>query len=167
MNNKVRNEINKQNIGLYEISVIAFFYILPAVSIIIENLTANAAITLIAVKWILFWGVGLRLFTCGLKQAVQPVFTASNIFEIREERAHVVVRELGFANISMGLSGILSIFYGGFRSAVWVTGLTYYALAYIQHIFRKEKNSVESFAAVTDLTIILELAVSGLLAVIG
>lgn len=157
------NNGKMQRMGVYEISVIAFFYILPVISIAAEYFYNNSPLTFIVVKWVLFWGVGMRLFTCGLKQSVQPAFTAKSIFEIKDEKAYPVVRELGFANISMGLCGILSLFYGGFRGAVWVAGLTYYTLALVQHIIRKEKSAAEGFAAVTDFTIVLELVISQLL----
>lgn len=159
----MKNNSKIQKIGLFEISVIAFFYILPAISIATEYLYDKSSIIYTAVKWILFWGVGMRLFTCGLKQAIQPAFTAKSIFDIREEKAYSIVRELGFANISTGLCGILSLFYGGFRGAVWVIGLIYYMLALIQHTVRKEKNASERFVTITDFTIVLELIISGLL----
>lgn len=159
----MKNSSKKQRIGMYEISVIAFFYILPVISITAECFYNNSPFTSIVVKWVLFWGVGMRLFTCGLKQSVQPAFTANSIFEMKDEKAYPVVRELGSANLSMGLCGILSVFYGGFRGAVWVAGLTYYTLALVLHIIRKEKNAAEGFAAVTDFTIVLELVISQIL----
>lgn len=58
----------------------------------------------------MFWGIGARLFTEGLRQAFNPAFTARDIFALTDPAGFTLVRELGFANIAMGLVGLLSIF---------------------------------------------------------
>jgi len=46
-------------------------------------------------KWFLFWGAGVRLCIAGIRQLVQPRFTAEEIFGFTGEDAVKVVRELG------------------------------------------------------------------------
>ena len=150
-------EKKKERIGLFEISVILFFYILPFLSITVDWLLNHKILSAVTMKWILFWGIGMRLFTCGIKQILQPAFTARNIFELKEENAYTIVRELGFSNLAVGLCGILSLFYAPYRSGVWMIGFLYYMLAFIQHVFRKDRNRTELFVTVTDGTILLEL----------
>lgn len=150
----------KRKIGMFEVSVILFFYILPAISIIINLISGeNKFIAETIVKWVVFWGVGLRLFTCGLKQAIQPSFTANGIFGSYDEKAYPIVKELGFANICTGLCGIASLFNEKFRIAAIMIGGLYYLLALLQHLFRKHKNSTEVFVTITDLSIFLEICV--------
>jgi hypothetical protein len=79
----------KRKIGMLEVSVILSFYILPVISIIINLINGeNKSIAETIVKWVVFWGVGLRLFTCGLKQALQPSFTANGIFGVYDEKVY-------------------------------------------------------------------------------
>lgn len=150
----------KRKIGIFEVSVFLFFYIFPIISIIMnlisgeDNLMAETI-----VKWCIFWGVGVRLFTCGLKQSLQPTFTANDIFGSYDEKAYPVVRELGFANICTGLCGIISLFNENFRMAAIMIGGLYYSLALLQHLFRKQKNATEAFVTITDLSIVLEICV--------
>lgn len=150
----------KRKIGLFEVSVILFFYILPAISIIINLMSSgDKFIAETVVKWIVFWGVGLRLFTCGLKQAIQPSFTANDIFDSYDEKAYPIVKELGFANICTGLCGIISLFNEKFRMAAIMIGGMYYFLALLQHLLRKQKNGAEVFVTITDLSIFIEICV--------
>jgi hypothetical protein len=143
----------KRKIGLFEVSVILFFYILPAISIIANLMSGEEKLIVeTVVKWVVFWGVGLRLFTCGLKQALQPSFTAN-------EKSYPIVRELGFANICTGLCGIVSLFNEKFRMAAIMIGGLYYFFALLQHLLRKEKNGAEVFVTITDLSIFLEICV--------
>ncbi len=148
----------KRKIGLFEISVILFFYLLPAMSIIIDYARGvDFNVSASVIKWCVFWGVGLRLFTAGITQIFKPGFTANNIFNSSDEKIYPVVRELGFANACMGACAILSLFHEQLRPAAWMLGGLYYFLASLQHILRKEKNASEVFAAITDLTIVAEL----------
>lgn len=150
----------KRKIGMFEVSVILFFYILPTISIIINVMSEeDKLIAEIIVKWCVFWGVGLRLFTCGLKQSLQPSFTANDIFGVYDEKAYPIVRELGFANICTGLCGTISLFNEKFRIAAIMIGGLYYFLALLQHIFRKQKSETEAFVTITDLSIFLEICI--------
>lgn len=80
-------------------------------------------------KWFVFSGIGLRLFVAGVKQAINPSFTAKEIFRINEERSLPLVREVGFSNISLGLLGILSVFAIKFRLAAAISGSVYFGLS--------------------------------------
>jgi hypothetical protein len=89
---------------------------LPIASIAIELLVRpEAGLIAAAGKWFVFWGVGIRLFLAGISQAVRPSFTASNIFRIEDTAVEKIVGELGYANVSMGLAGVLSLL-----SQAWV-----------------------------------------------
>ena len=96
---------------------------------------------------------GVRLFTAGLKQALQPAFTAKTIFEIQDESSHVVVRELGLANMSMGLGAIVSAFAPSWRPAAASVGGLYFGLAGLMHVGRRPKSGNELTALVSDLLV--------------
>ncbi len=149
---KVRNKV-----GLFEVSVILFFYILPIVSTYAEYSFTENSVSKIFLKWVVFWGIGMRLFTCGIKQIIQPSFTAMNIFEIEDKKVNVIVRELGFSNTVIGVCAIFSLNSSSFRAATCFIGIGYYLLSFLQHFLKKSKNHTEWFVTVTDFTIVLEL----------
>lgn len=141
-----------KKIGLYEISVIIFFVLLPIIAIIVEVFISKSKINVFELmfKWFVFSGVGLRLFTAGLKQAINPSFTAKEIFKVSEEKSFLIVKEVGFANISMGAIGMLSLFLPGFRLASAIAGSLYFSLAGCLHFFNKKRSREEIFPMVTD-----------------
>lgn len=59
-----------KKIGLYEISVIIFFILLPVIASTVNILINKSEISPFSLifKWFVFSGVGLRLLTAGLKQ---------------------------------------------------------------------------------------------------
>lgn len=103
-------------------------------------------------QWFVFWAFGVRLFVAGIRQSIQPQFTAEKIFEITDKKSFVVVQELGFANISMGTLGIISISNVGWILPSAVVGFLYYGLAAALHL-TKRKNKTETIAMVSDIYI--------------
>ena len=80
--------------------------------------------------------MGVRLFLAGVRQTLQPRYTASTLLGIKGEESLVLVRELGFANLAMGVIGILSLPLPGWVPAASFAGGIYHGLAGIGHIFR-------------------------------
>lgn len=136
--------------------VLLLMLIFPSASVIIDHgyFNPNADIILLVGKWFVFWAVGIRLFTAGLKQAINPAFTASEIFHLQSAETHVIVKELGYANICMGALAILSLFIPGWRSAAAFTGGLYMGIAGVYHIFKKPEGANEVIAMVSDLFIL-------------
>src|ERR1700693_987047 len=96
---------------MYFVLIILLLFIFPVASAIIAAaLPAHVSIVFLAGRWFVFWAVGIRLFLAGARQVIQPQFTAEEIFDIHERGSFAIVRELGFANLSMGLLGIFSLF---------------------------------------------------------
>lgn len=96
--------------SLYLISILFFMLILPVSFIVFQWKVSKQTLDWLLIgKWFLFWSVGLRLFIAGIRQVLKPAFTAQEIFHIRGEESFVVIRELGFANISIGLTAIISM----------------------------------------------------------
>jgi hypothetical protein len=113
---------------MYFVSIVLLLFVLPAGSVIAEALWTNGAVDpmLLTGKWFVFWSVGLRLFIAGVRQAAQPQFTAEGIFQIKDRGALAVVRELGFANVSMGASGLLTLAKSDFLVPAAIVGGLYY-----------------------------------------
>jgi hypothetical protein len=101
----------------------------------------------------------VRLFIAGARQVIEPRFTAEEIFGIRDRASFAIVREVGFANLSMGVLGICSVFRVGWVVPAALVGGLYYGLAGAGHIFRKGKNAKEYTAMISDLFVFLVLMV--------
>lgn len=145
---------------MYFVIIALFMLVLPAGCVALEYSVLHTSADLIALigKWFAFWGVGMRLGVAGVRQAFNPAFTARDIFEIEDERVHPIVRELGFANLSLGLLGLLALIPGWAMPAAIAGGL-FFALAGWKHIAATERNLTRTVAMVSDLFIALVLAV--------
>ena len=144
--------------GLYLYYIIAVMFVFPLVSFLIERAYRKKrefpqpVIETLA-KWFIFWGVGIRLLTAGISQTLNPGFTAS-ILEI-SDTCFVAIREIGFANISMGLLAVISLFIPSWRKAGGFCGGLYLGIAGFLHVGRISEgiNLKETIAMVSDLFI--------------
>src|ERR1700712_4786474 len=79
----------------YLITILLLTLIFPVTSILVEFWIKKIPIDpgLIG-KWFIFWSVGIRLLTAGIKQALDPQFTAYRIFNLQSAESFIVIREL-------------------------------------------------------------------------
>lgn len=134
-------------------AIVAFMIVLPVLSILIEVFFSHSDLTSSATKWFVFWSVGARLFSAGIRQVTKPEFTAKEIFEIRDPAAFKLVVELGFGTLSIGLIGLLSLWLAEWTIPAAVAGAVFFGLAGIQHVRNRVLNSKEKLAMLSDLFI--------------
>jgi hypothetical protein len=108
--------------------------------------------------WWAFWGVGTRLLVAGISQLVNPARTAQGILGLDDRSAELVVHELGFANLSMGLIGLAAPFVGRWGILGAVAGGIYLGLAGARHVAKHGKNLDENVATWTDLLVFVAVA---------
>lgn len=146
---------------MYLISIVLLLFVLPIASIAAELAYrgGGADVTPLIGKWFVFWAVGVRLFIAGVRQVVQPQFTAEDIFDVKEPGALPLVREIGFGNLSMGTLGLASLAISGFLVPAAIVGGLYYGLAGAGHLARGGRNFAGQTAMVTDLWAFVVLAV--------
>jgi len=140
---------------MYYASVLLLTLILPAGSVYAEQALAHSVLPLMLLvgKWFAFWAGGVRLFIAGIRQQLQPRFTAESIFGITSDDPLPFIRELGMANIAMGTVGIVAVFLPSFvLPAAIVSGL-YYVQAGIGHIRHGGRNAQRNLAMVSDLLV--------------
>ncbi len=124
--------------------------IFPGAAILIDHSVNHLPIDPALVgKWVLFFSVGLRVFIAGLVQTLNPAFTATKIFRFKQKESYVVVRELGFGNISNGVMGILSLAKVEWRGITSIAAGIFFGLAGIQHLVRKPDSFNEILALIT------------------
>lgn len=146
---------------MYPFLITAFMVVLPAISIAAEAAIRGVPLSILLVaKWFVFWMVGIRLLTAGLRQITQPEYTARVIFKLTGQDALVVIRELGFANVAMGLLGAISLPFADWRSAAALVGGAFYGLAAAHHILQPHRGRLQNIAMVSDVFAALVLLVS-------
>jgi hypothetical protein len=144
---------------VYFLVVILTTLVLPMVSILAELLIRPETGLIFAVgKWFVFWAVGVRLLLAGCSQAFRPAFTASEILGIEDPGAEKVVSELGYANLSIGLVGALSVLWQGWIVPAGVAGSLFLGLADLTHAANAERNAKENVAMTTDLFVAVIVA---------
>ncbi len=145
--------------SLYLVSILLFMFILPVSFIVFQLLVPKIPLTWSLIgKWFLFWSVGVRLFVAGVRQITNPGFTARRIFQIQGQESYTVIRELGMANISLGIAAMLSLFKTSWSAPVAFIGALFFGLAGIQHVLKKPESNNELIALVSDLFIFCLLA---------
>jgi hypothetical protein len=145
---------------MYFIFVVLLMFVLPVASIATEVLwfRDDAGLMFLIGKWFVFWTVGVRLLLAGIRQVVQPRFTAESIFDVKDPAANAMVREIGFGNLAMGTVGLGSLAQPAWLVPAAIVGGLYYGLAGAGHVFRSDRNFNEQTALVSDLMIFVVLA---------
>jgi len=160
MTNTNQNNINDNISQQYFISVLVLIVVLPVVLSLSECFIFHTALSFsVFAKWFIFSAAGLRLFVAGIKQAINPSFTARQIFHIESTDSYPILRELGFANICLGLLGISSLFKPEWRLASAFASGLYYGIAGFQHLLKKPVSKNECFALWTDLLVFIVLLI--------
>jgi hypothetical protein len=145
---------------MYFAIVILTLFVLPPASVAAEALLASPAADLLWLmgKWLTFWAVGARLLIAGFMQVFRPQFTA-RIFAIDDPAALAVVREIGFANLTFGTLGLLSLAVPQWLIPTALAGAIFYGLAGAGHAARGGGTKNERFAMITDFVACAFLAI--------
>jgi len=145
---------------MYILMIVLTMFVFPIGSILAELFLFKNPLGIIPMigKWYVFWAVGVRLFIAGLRQSTNPKFTAQQILGISTDEPLQIVQELGFANLSIGVLGILTILNSDWIVPAAIVGSLFYGLAGIRHIFKADRNFLENAALVSDLTVFVLLA---------
>ncbi len=142
------------------IAVVALtMVLLPAVSVLVEHAAhPDSAWMFLVGRWFVFWGVGVRLGIAGLRQFLQPEFTARQIFGMTSDDALPIIRELGAANAATALVGLLSLFMPSFLLPVAISAGLFYGIAGLRHLAAKQRSVNENVAMASDLFLAAILA---------
>ena len=137
----------------YFILVIAQTIALPIISGIVELSIVGGDPVLVLGTWWVFWGVGTRLLVAGIAQVSGKGPTAGILGagepSVQEKQ---LVRELGMANLGMGLAGLLALV-PGWAVPAGLAGGVFLFIAGLMHVSKKGKNPQEALATWTDLVV--------------
>ena len=99
-----------------------------------------------------FWGVGTRLLLAGLSQLFAPERTAAILGSGGSVAERTLARELGGANVAMGLAGLLALV-PGWAVPAGAAGAVFLGIAGISHVATRGKSTHELVATWTDLLV--------------
>jgi len=140
---------------MYILMIILLMFVLPIVSLLVELFLFRSPLGIMSLigKWFVFWAMGVRLFTAGLRQSTRPRFTAETILGIKGTEQFLIVQELGFANLAMGLLGMSSLLARSWVFPAALVGCLFMGLAGIRHMFSKGRNPLENGAMFSNLAV--------------
>jgi len=138
---------------VYIIIVLLLMLVLPALSVVKDRYFpgSDAGILPLIGKWYVFWGVGIRLVSAGVRQALNPRYTAETILGLKTPEPWLVVRELGFANVAIGMVALGSILAPHWLTPAAVAGAVFYGLAGANHLVTKNRTRLQNVAMLSDL----------------
>jgi hypothetical protein len=140
---------------VYLITVLLLMAVLPIGSIVAEHVYHPVPLMPLVGKWFVFWGAGVRLSLAGLRQILQPRFTAERIFHIKSDDVLPFVRELGVANLSTGIVGVASLFRPDFVLPIAIIAAMFYGVAGLRHATDRVRGKNQSIAMVSDILVSL------------
>jgi hypothetical protein len=145
---------------MYFLIVAALLFFFPLASILAQTLVDAHGMpnAIMAAKWFAFWAVGVRLMLAGVRQVIQPRYTAEVILGLKSNDSLFVVRELGFANIALSIVGLGSLLAPAWVVPASIAGAIFYSFAAINHFNHGARNSHQNFAMITDLAVAAVLA---------
>lgn len=146
---EIANRKLKMNGSIWVDGVLIF--LLPFVSILIEHVAMQTPLNWnLFGKWFVFWAFGFRLFTTGIKQASDPASEAVKTFKLNGKNVYVIIRQLGFANISLGILGILSLINNQWRQIGAISGISFFGFAVLNDISQKVKERGDIITMIWD-----------------
>jgi hypothetical protein len=144
---------------MYVLIVALTMLILPIGSVAIaRGVDPTAAWIDLIGLWFVFWAVGVRLGLAGVRQILRPEFTARDIFKLEGEGPLAIVRELGFANLAIGIVGLLAVRFAAFVLPAAIYASTFYAAAGAMHVSESKRGRNANVAMLSDLFAALVLA---------
>lgn len=125
---------------MYTVYIVGIMILMPSICVISEYFLTihkkhvKLSMIYLICKWFIFWALGIRSFSAGIMQSINPSFTAKMLQTGTSN--YVMIRELGFANISMGILAICSLFQSKWRSAASLCIGAFFAMCTFLHISR-------------------------------
>ena len=136
---------------MYYFAVVACMFVLPLLSVAAELTVTYSLRRGPPMQVVRVLGGRLAPVLAGVSQIAQPQYTAQTILGIDNAESQILVRELGFANVAIGLLGVVSLRMPAWQLAAALTGGVFYALAGTNHVLHASRNRLQNLAMLSDL----------------
>jgi hypothetical protein len=146
---------------MYLAIVILSMFVLPVISMGTEHAHSlgTASWMMLAGKWFVFWGAGVRLAGAGLRQYFQPRFTAREIFRMKTDEALPIIREHGIGNFAVGTAGFVSLWVPSYIGPVALIAAIAFGAWGLLHLASKARSMNENIAMASDFWLAAVLVV--------
>jgi len=152
---------------MYIVALIVLMGVAPLASIAVDALISGkqADYLFLITRWFVFWAIGARLFAAGVKQTLDPAFTAETIFGVFDKSSHRLVSEIGFGNLAIGTLGLLTILRTDWVVPAAIVGALFLGLAGLKHALNTIRTGHENIAMMSDIAgaTVVGLGAAGLL----
>jgi len=137
---------------MYLAIVALSMFVLPLASMGIEHVHSHGAASwmLLAGKWFVFWGAGVRWSGAGIRQCLQPQFTAREIFRMKTDEALPIIREHGIGNLAAGTAGFVSLWVPSFIAPMALIAAIAFGGWAALHVTSKARSMNENIAMASD-----------------
>ena len=144
--------LKTKHTALFTIWCIALITVLPITATWLESRVDETPPTWpIYWKWFIFWSVGFRLFFKGVRLASTPRVTGLSLLSFSNRESYLLLLELGFANMALGVMGILSVINDQWRPIAAIAGAIYFGLSDLLRLLKKPAGRHEKVALAYNL----------------
>lgn len=145
---------------IYIFDVYILTIVLPFAAMCIEAVGSKGQLSVAVVaKWFLFFAVGIRFMLGGIRQAIGAKRKTGEIFYIEKKQCCPIVKELGFANLSLGVVAAISLVIPSWRVVSAFSSCLYYGAAAVSYFFMKRASANETFIMISNSCISLILLI--------
>lgn len=128
-------------------------FILPFICVFIElmilkSMKKEYKTLEIACKWLVFWALGVGGIVAGLMQAINPNYTAKFLNVVANDM--IIIKELGYANFSMGLLALLSVKFSNYQKPAALAMGLFLLGCTLNHFTRMEIINFEEMVSTVD-----------------
>ena len=141
--------------NFHMIQAVLIMVVCPVICFFIEYVKTKQLSYENGIKWILFWTVGIRSVTAGLMQVVKPEYTAVYIFNMTGTEFYTIIRELGIANFTIGLTAVFSLRIKNWRQPAAFTACIFNLLLVINHCINFQAGINELFSLIFDILVVV------------
>ncbi len=146
---------------LHAVYVVSVMLIAPALCVIIayakRSKTAKPQLIPLLCRWFVFWSIGIRSATGGLMQMLNPAYT-ERLLNVGTENM-LIIQELGFANLAIGVIAMVSLFVPAFRKPAAAAGGIFLMGAAILHLMRLSVIELGEIMSLSGDLLIVAIAV--------
>lgn len=142
---------------MHTIYVVGVMVVIPTICVIVGYFKSKQAILPLFCKWFVFWAVGVRSFTGGLMQVLNPSYTA-NLLQVAIDNA-LIIQEMGFANIAIGVLAGCSLFFQRYRKPAALCSAIFLAGAAALHISRISIIDLSEFMSLAGDLLVVVVAI--------
>ncbi|MCC7361929.1 MAG: hypothetical protein IT317_20765 [Anaerolineales bacterium] len=123
--------------------------VLPVASVVIERTAfagpGTAGAFLLFGKWVMFWGMGVRLLLTSLWPTLLPAYSTRQLARVPGSQPAPPTQALTLAHVAVGLVGVAALFFPNWVFEAALVGFVFFGLFGLEH-WRQPRKSGYQYA---------------------